>query len=729
MPRSPRDKLVRLLAGSAQQPADSASLTLPAEILELAVDGVGQIDLPLKPAQAKKLIGVAEPAHFGHGEDTLLDASVRDTWQLTPSQITLGGTGWPAALMHALRELGDDLGVPSTSTLQPELHSFLIYGKGQFFAPHQDSEKHDDMIATLVVALPSAHTGGELVVDDRGILKRYPASRDDLTFVAFYADRRHEVLPVKTGVRATLTFNLRLEANPAAAAAGPAQAAALLLEEHFTTPTRASSYSSPEIPARLCVLLDHEYSQRGLTQGALKGADVDRAATLIAAAELADCEYAFAQAEIAETWDAGAAYYDDEDDELSQLLDGSTTLTWWTDPKTKGKIDLHVDDIEVCAVTASHQTTPYNAEYTGYMGNYGNTMDRWYHRAALVIWPRGQGFATRAAAHPQWALRTALASARRGDVDQARAETAGLLQEWRNVADKDLSAALKLAKGVEDPALALNLLALFRLETLTARAAAEFAALSSYPASWWDSLRTTWERAAWRDRGERRYWTEARLVELCDALRAADASTVAGWLVSWQWGWATQQVRAALAGANPQHRDRDLAALGAAVAAILDAADDAQRPVIVEQLATFGPATLPLLLAILHRTAPPWPPSLTDLAHVAKRWLDQVLAQPQRSDDDWSIAWSSPGGDADLDQLAGFLNSADDRTLEWRLAAPRRQTIHRCIDDAGLPVTHVTRRVGSPFTLVLTKTRELFEREQRARRDAADALAWLESRI
>ena len=44
----------------------------------------------------------------------------------------------------------------------------LVYGKGQFFLPHQDSEKDDAMVGTLVVSLPSAHTGGELVIEHAG---------------------------------------------------------------------------------------------------------------------------------------------------------------------------------------------------------------------------------------------------------------------------------------------------------------------------------------------------------------------------------------------------------------------------------------------------------------------------------------------------------------------------------------------------------------------------------
>ncbi|MBB5775765.1 2OG-Fe(II) oxygenase [Nonomuraea jabiensis] len=49
----------------------------------------------------------------------------------------------------------------------------LLYETGQFFVAHQDSDKDDAMVATLVVTLPSAHTGGELVVEHQGQSKKY----------------------------------------------------------------------------------------------------------------------------------------------------------------------------------------------------------------------------------------------------------------------------------------------------------------------------------------------------------------------------------------------------------------------------------------------------------------------------------------------------------------------------------------------------------------------------
>ncbi len=174
-----------------------------------------------------------------------------------------------------------------------------------FFLPHQDSEKHDDMVATLVVSLPSVHSGGELVVDDGGSERTFRGSRDDLVLVAFYADRRHEVRPVRSGYRVTLTFNLMLTDPTPTSDAGPVEQAARHLTEHFTS--RATSrYGGRDLgePTRLAFLLDHEYTQAGLRSNRFKGADAERVTVLREAAEQAGCETALAVAEIKETWDA-----------------------------------------------------------------------------------------------------------------------------------------------------------------------------------------------------------------------------------------------------------------------------------------------------------------------------------------------------------------------------------------------------------------------------------------
>ena len=90
-----------------------------------------------------------------------------------------------------------------------------------------------------------------------------------------------------------------------------------------------------------------------------------------------------------------------------------------------------------------------------------------------------------------------------------------------------------------------------------------------------------------------------------------------------------------------------------------------------------------------------------------------------------------PAGDCtcDLcDTLRAFLSGKERRTFEWPLAKQRRQHVHSRIDTAELPVSHLTRRQGRPYTLVLSKTDALFAREREARiRDESD-LEWLDAK-
>ena len=75
------------------------------------------------------------------------------------------------------------------------------------------------MFATLVVVLPSASTGGGLVIRHKGrevSLALHGEEPSEAVFAAFYADCPHEVLPVTSGCRLTLVYNLlRREKGPA----------------------------------------------------------------------------------------------------------------------------------------------------------------------------------------------------------------------------------------------------------------------------------------------------------------------------------------------------------------------------------------------------------------------------------------------------------------------------------------------------------------------------------
>ena len=766
MAKTARERLARLLDDSEPTGSFSAQLLAPAHFLRLDVTGAGPVSLPVRAPQAKKLIAVARPAMFGRGEETLTDTKVRDTWEITPDQIRLGGPGWTTLMDSALEHFRDELGLPPTTRLRAEPHSMLVYGKGQFFLPHQDSEKDDAMVGTLVVSLPSAHTGGELVIDHAGESKTYRASKEELTFVAFYADCRHEVTPVRSGYRVTLTFNLLSGNETPTQPAGPVTELAHCLTEHFTTPA-TPRYGGRDLatPKRLVYLLDHEYTQRGLNWSRLKGVDAERAALLRAAAERAGCEAVLALAEVKETWDAWPSdedpwddydYYEEEEEEeeedgdhddtyrdrgsnhddyqLNDLVDDEITLGWWTSPDGVGgePVSLYVPDSEVCATTPSADLTPYQSEYEGYMGNYGNTLDRWYRRAAVVVWPRDRAFAARAEAGSQWALSELRTRIETGDLEGARAAAESLAPFWKTIGSQAelLDTALHVAAGLDAAGTAAMLLEPFRVETVGLEHAGGLAAAAGqYGEQWTRGVIDGWFGPKHYYETGRHEWVE-KLPQLCRALHAAGAPEVARLLAADAWRWMGDQLLIWTTTGRTEVRQPHLETLGSPLVRLLEAADDELRDDIVAALRGYGDTVLGCLMPAL-RSAAALPTAerraggLDAVARDCAKRLGAIIARPLRDADDWSIAWTGCGCHL-CDALGRFLGSQS-RVLEWPLAKDGRRHVHTQIDSAELPVRHKTRRQGRPYTLVLTKTDELFTRQKDARHKAVTDLTWLRS--
>jgi hypothetical protein len=81
-----------------------------------------------------------------------------------------------------------------------------------------------------------------------------------------------------------------------------------------------------------------------------------------------------------------------------------------------------------------------------------------------------------------------------------------------------------------------------------------------------------------------------------------------------------------------------------------------------------------------------------------------------------------------LARRPSMVNTLSDKPpISYLLGAAGRRHVHTQIDSAELPVRQKTRRRGRPYTLVLTKTDELFTREKDARHKAVTGLAWLTS--
>lgn len=146
----------------------ATQISCPTDGLNIKVDTVGSLRLPISSATAKTLCAAGGPAPFGRGTKTLHDKSVRDTFEISKAQLEIGGPSWKRTLDLKLSQIQRRLGLPVDGTLKATFDKMLVYGPGQFFAPHRDSERHDTMIGSLIVELPSQYTGGALLVEHHG---------------------------------------------------------------------------------------------------------------------------------------------------------------------------------------------------------------------------------------------------------------------------------------------------------------------------------------------------------------------------------------------------------------------------------------------------------------------------------------------------------------------------------------------------------------------------------
>jgi hypothetical protein len=753
--------------------------TTPAGDLRLEVKGVGRIAWPITSATARRLCAIARPARYGLKDETRFDPRIRDSWEIPKSRLSIEGRTWGNTLQPMLDRIRRDLGLADGSRLKAQLHNLLVYGPGQFFVTHQDSEKTDDMIGTLTVILPSDFTGGAIEIAHHDERITFRGSGRTLTFVAFYADCHHRIRPIKAGYRIALTYNLMVD-GAASIAASPASAAqidelARSIEHYFETPRppRWSHDSRREPPDRLVYLLDYQYTRRGLDWNRLKGADGARAAVLRQIAERLDCEIFLALADVHETWsyeDEGVMYdggrrrewgwqYDDEeaeaemDDDISdtteliELLDSDVELRHWI--ASDGRLEAvsgAVDSDEVCYTKASKELEPFASEHEGYMGNYGNTVERWYHRAAIVLWPRERTFVIRAKASPRWAIGELAKLLEHGNVENAGGLARRLVPFWTEVAHREESPAflertLGVADRLDSPELAASLLKPLTLERLTPRAAPRLIALSQrYGLEWCLAVLESWASARRRDTTGKlgAAWT-ASFPGVCRHLcsgGSAQGLELAQWLVTQEWGRIVKEWTELRDEPDSTITHDAVSRMSKSILGVLEGSVIANSPDLHDEMLRVltSPDTdypvrgLTRLLHTAHETRTG--NALRDLrlatlhGHCVQA-LTARLRQPVREKSNWSIPTPRRCTCRLCGTLAQFLGAADQVQFEWPLAKDQRAHIHQILDAHGLPVSHTTRRSGRPFTLVLMKTAALFEREATEREFCERDLLWL----
>lgn len=779
---------------------------LPPTLPGLEVAGVGPVALPLEKRQAAALKKRARQAPYGKGTQTLVDTDVRRVWEIDADQIVLANPQWRDVLKQAVGAAQSELGLEN-QRLEAQLYKLLLYESGSFFLAHRDGEKLDRMVATLVIALPSAHEGGELVVRHEGreeTVDFSPMGRFQTQFAAFYADCDHEIRPVTSGFRLALVYNLTLEKSKRKIAAPTSHeyiAATARLLRQWSARSQATPDSSAAAPSKLAVLLDHHYTQAGLTRDALKGIDRARADVLFAAAREAGCDASVA---LVTYWESGSAepsgeygygygrhrrygrYGDDFADEgggkhvMGEVFDSSLTAEHFSDaegnPLAFGRIPL-VDD-EIVSRQPLHDGEPNKEDFEGYTGNAGMTLERWYHRAAVLLWPAKSRFDVLCEAGVEAAV---------GGLEQ-------MVRQW-NQAEKSEQEILKQS--------CLE----FASRIIAHGPERRFA--SGYDVDYVsegydhqdDDLGSSDEDGVPREDGAASKISPCPLLSLLEEL--GDVSLIAAWIrgvlakdvsvnpgqllgdLCQQHGWATfrdelremfentseetlerharlladwslrkdknayrrglcsqlaQEIMSAVERWDPMRAKRDWQSGVVNRSELLPPLTQAflalDEPELFERLVTYilrrpkefdlTTVQVPALLSlkmwlkrnVKHSSAP-----LHRWLRAVAEVLDSRASHPPREPADWRREFATGCDCADCKELSRFLKDPNAKALRLPLAQDRRRHLHQVIDGKKLDTTHVTERSGRPYTLVCTKTKASYERALKAHQVDLDHLA------
>ena len=732
MDNSPLEKLLL----SINRPGDfyaHGRMFVPMPKLE--VENIGVLSFPVSEAQIRALINTAERAPYGKGTDTLVDTTVRDCWQIDGMSIDMGGAMWDDTFSRILDEAATGLGCPG-ERLEAKLYKLLIYEPGGFFAAHRDTEKADGMIATLTISLPTVSVGGELSVrhQDREVVIDMNAEEpSELVFAAFYADCTHETKPVRKGHRLSLVFNLCLHHDDTET---PRQAPDHIDEVESIVQQLVHWRDNEQSSDKLVWLLEHDYSEAGLSFDTLKNTDDAWARVLGMATDRAECEMYAAIVHIEEQ---GEALYPDGDYvdswhwhenevdgmEIGEVFYGSYWLDNWSGrdgsrPPLQ-RVPLHAE--ELLPVGALDDAKPDEQWLHEASGNEGVSLERAYRHTAFVIWPRSKTLDILAGASIGSAVAwVAEQLERNGGVadEQVRALVLRLIDIWpsgpRDHKAQSRIDMLHLLTAVEDETLTVRFLRqVVLLHYNGDENEALLAALGEIPMDAIGEFLVDLIRARFV------IWTDATLAFLRGVGESMSTARNDVLEVS---------VRTALSllpesmekriGDDKWNSESEETISDQAVCDLFtlawrcDLMDDAGTAALAitdYPLAVTPDRTIPAALGELYSEI-----GLADTAAYTNLWrhaTEFLLTRselPPEQPLDWRITADINCHCMYCTKLRAFCKDPSTQIARFPLRKDLRAHLHKIIDYNHLDLTHETERRGSPYTLVCTKTRATYRR-------------------
>lgn len=760
--------LERLLSGVKRQGDFSVSGVMEVPMPKVDVEGVGTLSFPVPEGQIAAIVGRAERAPYGRGEATIVDVSVRKVWQLGPGKVRISGKSWAANFDSILSIVSAGLGCEGLA-VSAELYKLLVYNRDGFFLAHRDTEKAEGMFGTLVVTLPSAHRGGELVIRHAGrdvTVETSAAEFSEVSYAAFYADCEHEARPVREGNRICLVYNLIQKP------AGKGKRKVLRAPDYESQIADVAGIlerflSAPSTPAKVAWLLEHQYSRAGLSWSGLKGADAARARVLMQAAARAHCAIHLGIVHIGDSGSAEPSYdagyseprwsRDDDEDAGEDEAEGegegedgsqggedfsvvSVEDSWqyvdgWQgtgdSPVAFGPIPLA--DGELLPAGALEGERPDRQRLTEATGNEGATFERSYHRAALVLWHRERHAdvllqAGVVAALPYLKERVNTGAGARTDAAELARRMvdtwAGDAERWRAYPVRGPESSHRIEM--------LDLLSELRAADLLERFIAD-AVTPRYDGSENAALASSAKALGTAKAG-------AAFSALLSARMAYRPCECAEFLLTLSEDPTTrfpEVAEAAVAGLDrigrqpaarrdvrEEPEERRLPVTPQFIVSLLRALERfhsdtrytasvqlATRPEAFDPVTVVVPALARMHAARRRRTGP----SDRSFLHLWTRSVAFLLERsefPPEPPSDWRQSVTFSCSCPDCRELRVFARDPAERVHRFRVKKERRQHLHTAIDRHRLDMTHITERQGSPQTLVCTKDRRSYRRRR-----------------
>jgi hypothetical protein len=691
---------------------------LSPENFQIEVEGVGKINFPLDQTTIRKLQEISSEAKYGLGEKTLLDKRIRNTQEIAKEKLTIKCD--KQAFENMLDNMRNSLGLSEHTKFSAHLHNMLIYAPGQFFKGHQDSEKLGGMIASLVIVLPSAHIGGSLVINHNDKIYRFTTENLDsqkIQCLAFYSDCHHEVEEVRQGYRVALTYNLVLEPLGDQLDSQENKQLEGALKEYFSL-----NGGTTAGPRKLIYFLDHSYTEHSLRWNMLKGGDRQRALDFHNAANKLGLLPHLALVELHESWTAEG---DEDDPDPDELIDNSTTLSYWLDANNN-KLPYKAYSIsndEACWTKDTEDFEPFDTQYEGYMGNYGNTVDYWYRRAAVVLWSASDQVAMAFRLDYDSAFKNLMALTENPDnknqvLNIVRKVGASLYGcPPYAVKSNQFPSIASIAIYIQDQEIAKSILNVFSLGIFDRDEGIDWVVRlqNTYGAPWFLELMGLWKSQ--RNRMDS-HSIQTDLDQVVIKLLAAGSDRkVALYLLDNQINYMVENNKNSRY-QTPATLNRSLADRIHTLRSLLNACD----------LLSDEQATSKLISHVISNNALYPERDLGDIIIASKAFIEgnslsaycllrdhvtkgigQELDKGVRDPKDCSIPIRL-GCTCNLCKTASaFLNSKMDSTKIWPLVTDGRQHIMDVFEQFDLPVALSVEKKGSPYKLVMVKSDKLYE--------------------